>query len=110
MRKIVININDKDYELMLNRNGIKWLEANGYVYEKSSTMPITSYDLLWTVGFLANYPSMTSEEVLLLQDKYREEKGNPSEVTSFMVNEYLAFINALADTKSLKKKAKITEM
>ena len=93
MRKIVININDKDYELMLNRNGIKWLEANGYVYEKSSTMPITSYDLLWTVGFLANYPSMTSEEV-----------------TSFMVNEYLAFINALADTKSLKKKAKITEM
>ena len=40
----------------------------------------------------------------------KKEKGNPAEVTSFMVNEYLAFINALVDTKSIKKKATITEM
>ena len=110
MKKITINVSDKDYELVLNRNSIKWLEANGYAYEKSASMPITTYDLLWTVGFLANYPNMNQEEILSLQEQYRKEKGDPSEVTSFMVSEYLAFINALADTKSLKKKAKITEI
>ena len=110
MRKITINVSDKDYELALNRNGIKWLEAKGYIYENSSKTPITNYDLLWTVGFLYNYPNMTEEEILKLQDTYKKEKGNPAEVTSFMVNEYLAFINALVDTKSIKNKATITEM
>lgn len=110
MRKITVNIEDKDYDLFLNRNGIKWLESNGYVYENTSNMPITYYDLLWCVGFLVNYSTLTMEEALRLRDKYKEEGGNPSEVTQFMVEEYLAFIDALTDTKSVKKKAKITEI
>ena len=110
MRKITVNINNKDYDLLLNRIGIKWLDANGYVYENTNSMPITYYDLLWCVGFLINYPNLTMEETLDLRDKYKSEEGDPREVTSFMVEEYLAFINALTDTKSVKKKAKITEI
>nr|DAM10951.1 MAG TPA: protein of unknown function (DUF5055) [Caudoviricetes sp.] len=110
MRKITINISNKDYELWLNRDNIKWLERNGYVYENSYNMPITYYDLLWTVGFINNYSNLSPDEVLELRDKYREEGGDPSEVTKFMTDEYLSFINALADTKSVTKKAKITEV
>lgn len=110
MRKITINISNKDYELWLNRDNIKWLERNGYVYENSFNMPITSYDLLWTVGFLHNYSNLSPNEVLELRDKYKAEGGDPSEVTKFMADEYLSFINALADTKSVTRKAKITEV
>ena len=30
MRKLKLKINDKDYLLEMNRNSIKWLEANGF--------------------------------------------------------------------------------
>lgn len=108
MRKCEIEISDKTYVIELNRNSIKWLEANGFVAEEFDIKPLTYIDLLWTSGFVKNYPNLTDSEVLSLQDKYESEGGDVQEIINFLGEEYRNFILALADTKSKKKKAKIT--
>ena len=107
MRKCEIEISEKTYVLELNRDSIKWLEANGFVAEEFDVKPLTYIDLLWTCGFVKNYPEMSASEVVALQDKYQEEGGDVQEVIKFLTGEYQNFILALTDTKSKKKKAKI---
>ncbi|MCI8544867.1 MAG: DUF5055 domain-containing protein, partial [Bacilli bacterium] len=53
MRKLELNINNKNYSLMLTRESIKWLEANGFNAADFDKKPITFYDLIWTSLFLA---------------------------------------------------------
>ena len=48
MRKLELNINNKNYTLMMNRESIKWLETNGFNAEEFNKKPITFYDLIWT--------------------------------------------------------------
>lgn len=110
MRKCEIEISEKTYVLELNRNSIKWLEANGFVAEEFERKPLTYIDLLWTSGFVKNYPTMTINEGATLLDKYESEGGDIQEIIDFLADEYKNFILALTDTKSNpKKKAKITE-
>ena len=89
MNKCKININEKDYELCLVRNSVKWLENKG----------------------ISNYSDMKEQEVLDLKDKYRDENGDVGEVIEFGVKEYGAFLDALNGTKSKTKvkKAEITK-
>ncbi len=108
MRKCEIEISDKVYTLELNRNSIKWLEANGFVAEDFDVKPLTYIDLLWTCGFVKNHAELTREQCISLLDKYESEEGDVQEVIKFLTEEYQNFILALADTKPKKKKAKIT--
>ena len=108
MRKCEVEISDKTYVLELNRSSIVWLEANGFVAEDFDKKPITYIDLLWTSGFVKNNPTITINEGATLLDKYESEGGDVQEVVQFLTEEYKNFITALADTKSKKKKAKIT--
>jgi hypothetical protein len=110
MRKCEIEISDKTYILELNRNSIKWLEANGFVAEEFERKPLTFIDLLFTSGFVKNNPAITVNEGAMLLDKYESEGGDVQEIIDFLADEYKTFILALTDTKSKpKKKAKITE-
>ena len=108
MRKCEIEISGKNYTLELNRNSIKWLEANGFVAEEFDVKPLTYIDLLWTSGFVKNHSELTREECVSLLDKYESEEGDVQEVIKFLTEEYQNFILALADTQSKKKKATIT--
>jgi len=104
MRKCKINIGDKDYNLELNRKTVLWLENKGFALEKLEEKPITMYGLLFESAFIANYPNLNASEMM---EKYEEEDGDSAEVVEFLIEEYTAFINALADTKSRKKKIEI---
>ena len=108
MRKCTINVNEKDYDLVLTRDTVKWLEGNGFVLEDFEKKPITYYDILWNAGFIENYPHVHPQLAFKLMNSYEEEGGDVKEVIRFMIEEYTNFINALTDTKS-KKKAKIVE-
>ena len=44
MRKLILNINDKDYTLEMNRNSIKWLEGNGFSIEDFEKKFLTRED------------------------------------------------------------------
>ena len=111
MNKCTININEKDYELSLVRESVKWLENRGISIIDVERRPVTFTDGMWVALFVANYGDMQEQEVLDLKDKYRDENGDVGEVIEFGVKEYGAFLNALNGTKSKTKvkKAKITK-
>lgn len=102
MRKLELKIADKNYILELNRNAIKWLEANGFVLDELDKKLVTFSDLLWSSLFIAHHSDILANAGDLLEI-YRKSGFDPFEVIKFAIEEYNAFINALADTKLLKK-------
>jgi hypothetical protein len=114
MKKLTIrNINGKDYTLELNRDSIKWLEANGFSLDNFLEKPITYYDLLWTSLFLKNYRDIQGNPNLAIKimETYEKSGKNPSKVVKFAVDEYKAFMNALSDIDSTEndEELEITE-
>lgn len=101
MRKLRLRINDKDYTLEMNRLSIKWLEANGFSVEDFDRKPVTYYDLLWTSLFIVNHKDVNSNLAIKLLETY-EKENNVASVIKFAIEEYSAFMSALADTNSKK--------
>ena len=105
-----INIEEKNYELCLVRDSIKWLEARGISINDIDARPVTFVDGMWTALFVKNYADKTEAECIDLLNKYKDENGDVGEVIRFGIEEYTAFLNALNGTKSKKiKKAQITK-
>ena len=106
MKKLKLKINDKDYTLEMNRNTIKWLEANGFSIEDFDRKPLTYYDLLWTSLFLANHTDVNPNLAIKLMETYSKEH-KVAQVVKFAIDEYNAFMFALADTNSEKNDEKL---
>ena len=103
MRKLKLTINDKEYILEYNRDSIKWLEAVGFDIEEMTKKPITCREILWQSLFVKNYANTINPNLAIkLMDSYAEKKGQAmvNQVIKFAVEEYLAFIDALAGTSS----------
>lgn len=100
MRKLKLKINDKDYTLEMNRDSIKWLEAVGFSIEEFDKKPVTFYDLVWASLFIANHKDVNPSLAIKLMDTYKKSGKNPAKVVRFAIEEYQAFMNALADIDS----------
>lgn len=100
MRKLKLNINDKDYTLEMTRDSIKWLEAVGFSIEEFDKKPVTFYDLVWASLFIANHKDVSSNLAIKLMDTYKKDGKNPAKVVRFAIEEYQSFMNALADIDS----------
>lgn len=98
MRKLELNINNKNYSLMLTRESIKWLEANGFNATEFEKKPITFYDLIWTSLFLANHKDVNPNLAIKLLETYQASGKNVTSVIKFAIEEYQAFMSALANT------------
>ncbi len=107
MRKLKLKINDKDYTLEMNRDTIKWLEANGFSIEDFDKKPVTYYDLLWLSLFLANHRDVNPNLAIKLMDSYKASGKSPAKVVRFAVEEYQSFMNALADINSTENEEKL---
>ena len=108
MRKLTLrNVNGKDYTLEMNRNTIKWLEANDFSIEEFYKKPITYYDLLWTSLFLANHRDVNQNLAMKLMETYEKDGHNVSKVVKFAIEEYQSFMTALTDTDSDKKEEEL---
>lgn len=103
MNNCVIDINGKEYTLALTRNSVKAMEAAGFDVQSFMQKPITMMDIVWFGGFVKNYPELTITQTSSLLEEYQNEGGDVNEVVTFLVEEYSAFVNAPADTKSKKK-------
>lgn len=101
MRKLKLKINDKDYTLEFNRDSIKWLEANGFSIEDFDKKPLTYYDLLWYGLFLVNHRDVNPNLAMKLMESYGKEH-KVAQVVKFAIDEYNAFMYALADINSEK--------
>lgn len=109
MRKLKLHINDKDYTLEFDRESIIWLESVGFNFEEFEKKPITFREYLWQSLFLKNHKDVNPSLALKLMNTYAEDKGNKmvNKVINFAVEEYTAFINALADTDSEKNEEEL---
>ena len=105
MRKLKLNIKDKEYVLEYNRESIKWLEAMGFDMEQFYKKPVTYREILWQSLFVKNYGNTVNPNLAIkLMESYAEEKGEKmvNKVIKFAYDEYLAFLDALAGTNSEK--------
>jgi len=112
MRKLKLNINNKDYVLELDRTSIKWLEAVGFSLEDFLKKPITFREYLWTSLFLKNHQDVNPTLAIKLMDTYAQAKGERmvNKVVKFAYDEYNSFINALTDTDSEKTEEELEIM
>lgn len=101
MRKLKLHINDKDYTLEMNRDTIKWLENYNFSLEEFINKPLTYYDLLWTSLFLMNHKEVNPNLAMKLMETY-SKNHKVAKVINFAIEEYKAFMNALADIDSEK--------
>ncbi len=107
MRKLKLNIKDKEYTLELNRDSVKWLEGFGFTLDEFIKKTTTYYDLLWTSLFLANHKEVNPTLALKLMETYgKEHKVAP--VINFAIEEYEAFMDALIDINSTKIDEELT--
>ena len=106
MRKLKLTIREKEYILEYNRDSIKWLEAVGFNIDDLTKKPLTCQELLWQALFVKNYANTVNPNLAMkLMDSYIEEKGKDgrtlfNQIIKFAVEEYIAFIDALAGTNS----------
>ncbi len=108
MNKCIIEIGGKEYNLCLTREAVKEIEKEGFNIQEFMSKPITYMDILWVGGFYVNHRNINKTKALNLQDQYKAEGGNVTEVIEFLATEYANFVNAPSDTKSTKK-AKIVK-
>lgn len=109
MRVLKLKINDKNYSLCLDRESIKWLEASGFAYEDFVRKPVTYRELLWACLFVREHKDVNPSLAIKLMDTYAAEHGENmvNKVVKFASDEYLSFINALADTDSEKNEEEL---
>ncbi len=107
MRKLKLKINEKDYTLEMTRDSIKWLEAMGFSIEEFDRKPITFYDLVWTSLFIANHKDINQNLAIKLMDTYQKSGKSPAKVVKFAIEEYQAFMSALADINSTENEEEL---
>lgn len=54
MSKIVLNYENKEYELEFNRQSVKMMESQGFVLDEITSKPMTMIPLLFTGAFYKN--------------------------------------------------------
>lgn len=109
-RKLVVDIENKEYGFALDRKEIMRAEKIGLKIKEIDNNPLTQMSILWTVGLHKLQPTLSNDKALDLMDKYTEEGGDVNEVIEFLSNEYASFFQTTqTDTKSLKK-ARVEEI
>lgn len=54
MSKIVLNYENKEYELEFNRQSVKLMESQGFVLDEITSKPMTMIPLLFSGAFIKN--------------------------------------------------------
>jgi hypothetical protein len=54
MSKIVLNYDNKEYELEFNRQSVKMMESQGFVLDEITSKPMTMIPLLFSGAFIKN--------------------------------------------------------
>lgn len=105
MEKKTIKINEKDYTLEMTRNSIKWLEAMGFSIDEFYKKPLTYFDFIWISLFISNHKDVEQNPNLAikLMETYEKEGNKPATIVRFGIEQYKAFMNALADIDSTSK-------
>ena len=91
-----IEIDGKEYTLLLNRRAVKVAENAGLTPDALFTRPLNSVDLLWRASFLPNHPEITDEKAIELYEKLEKEHPEKiSQILKYLSEQYGAFFKPL---------------
>lgn len=109
-RKMIIDIDGKDYTLSLDRKEIVRGEKIGLNLSQLESSPLTQMSIFWNVGLHKEQPNLSTIKLEELMDKFIEEGGDIKEVIGFLSEEYATFFQTnLQNTKTLKKARLVEE-
>lgn len=93
MSKIVLNHNDKEYELEFNRQSVKLMESQGFVLDEITSKPMTMIPLLFSGAFIKNCKG-TKRSVI---DEIFEGIGDKTGLMQALMEMYADTLSYLTD-------------
>ncbi len=93
MSKINLNYEGKDYCLEYNRQSVRTMEAQGFVLEDVTKMPMTMIPHLFSGAFIKNHKGMKRQ----LIDDIFDAIGNKSELMQALIELYAETLSSLTD-------------
>jgi hypothetical protein len=108
-KKMIVDINGKDYEFALDRKEMVRGEGLGFRIDELASKPQTQVSLFWAIGLHKFQPTLRLDKAFDLIDVYMLEGGDVQEVIEFLSNEYQAFTQTTQVDTSKVKKARVVE-
>ncbi len=106
---LVIEIGGKEYKLGYpTRASVKNAEAKGLNVMDNLNKLVSMIDKLFYTGLLAYHSDIDERKAEKLLEQYISEGGDAEEISSFLSEQYMAFIKSPDGKK--KKKAKIIQI
>ena len=93
MSKIVLNHDNKEYELEYNRQSVKMMESQGFVLDEITSKPMTMIPLLFSGAFIKNCKG-TKRSVI---DEIFEGIGDKTGLMQALMEMYAETLSVLTD-------------
>jgi hypothetical protein len=93
MSKIVLNYDNKEYELEFNRQSVKMMESQGFVLDEITSKPMTMIPLLFSGAFIKNCKG-TKRAVI---DDIFEGIGDKTGLMQALMEMYAETLSTLTD-------------
>jgi hypothetical protein len=75
MSKIVLNHDNKEYELEFNRQSVKMMESQGFVLDEITSKPMTMIPLLFSGAFIKNCKGTKRAVIDTIFDSVSDKTG-----------------------------------
>lgn len=93
MSKIVLNYENKEYELEFNRQSVKTMEAQGFVLDELTSKPMTMIPMLFNGAFYKNCKGVKRA----LIDEIFDSIGDKTAMMQALMEMYADTLSSLTD-------------
>ena len=94
MSKIVLNHENKEYELEFNRQSVKMMESQGFVLDELTSKPMTMIPLLFSGAFIKNCKGTKRATI----DEIFDEIGDKTGLMQALMEMYAETLSTLTDS------------
>ena len=93
MSKIVLNYDNKEYELEFNRQSVKMMESQGFVLDEITSKPMTMIPLLFSGAFIKNCKGVKRATI----DEMFDSIGDKTGLMQALMEMYAETLSTLTD-------------
>lgn len=93
MSKIILNYENKEYELEFNRQSVKMMESQGFVLDEITSKPMTMIPLLFSGAFIKNCKGIKRAVI----DEIFDSIGDKTGLMQALMEMYAETLSTLTD-------------
>ena len=93
MSKIVLNYENKEYELEFNRQSVKTMESQGFVLDELTSKPMTMIPMLFSGAFIKNCKGIKRAVI----DEIFDSIGDKTGLMQALMDMYAETLSTLTD-------------